>query len=175
MLKEDKKGVSPIIGYVLLVIGVLVVSVIVYSWLQTYLPRENAECPEEVSLDISLFNCTINSSKVELRLSLINKGLFNVDGFFIRGTNDSEQTLANIDLIQYLRGRSEEAQIELFNDGRSPLKPGEERGYIFNIDDLGNLSLIEVIPAKFEIVDGKKRFTSCSNSAITQKINCQGV
>jgi len=175
MLNRDKKAVSPIIGYVLLIVGLLAVSAIVYSWLQTYVPKASAECPADVSIYVKDINCTIENGDVELRLSLKNNGLFDVDGFFIHATNSSEQTLAAIDLVQYLPGRSADSQIELFNEGREPLKDGESRGYIFNVTALNNITTIEIIPAKFEIVDRKKRFTSCGSSKITEIVNCKSV
>lgn len=173
MLRKDRRGVSPLIGYVLLIVGVLATSAIVYSWLQTYIPKESAECPEGISLYVQTINCTISEGNLTLKLSLKNNGLFNVDGFFIRATNSSEQVLATIDLVQYLKGRLKDTQVELFREGIAPLKYGESQGYIFEIGkSLNDIKTIEIIPAKFEILDGKRKFTSCSNAAIKEVVYC---
>jgi len=168
----NKRGISPLIGYVLLIVGMLSVSVLVYGWLKTYVPQEKIECSEGVSLFVKDIECTknITNSEIKLILNIKNNGLFNVDGFLIHATNDSVQKLATIDLSSYGGGANE---IILFNEGRVPLKPSEEEGYLFEIgSNLNDIKTIEIIPAKFEIVKGKKRFTSCGSAKITDVVNC---
>ena len=170
----NKKGVSPLIGYVLLIVGVLIVSGLVFGWLQTYVPQESIECPAEASLFIKNVSCVKNNSEIELRLAFKNNGLFNLDGFLIRATDNETQDLATIDLVEFLPGGQEEVQ--LFNDGREPLKPNEEIGYIFDIGtSLEDIKTVEVIPAKFEIIDNKRRFTTCGNSKVEEIISCQTI
>ncbi len=170
---SNKKGVSPIIGYVLLIVGVLISSALVFVWLKTYVPQETVECPAEASLFIKNIECSKYESTgaIELRLGIKNNGLFNLDGFFIHATDDPEQTLATIDLVQFLPARSQE-EIELFFDGRQPLKPNEEVGYVFDITGHDDLETIEIIPARFEDVDRKRRFTACGNDKIEEIITC---
>lgn len=172
---RGKNGVSPLIGYVLLIAGVLAVSGIVFSWLTTYVPQESAECPADVSLTIRNVSCAINLTQdnIDLRIAIRNNGLFNVDGFFILAANNTNQTLGTIDLIKYLPGGAE--GIELFNDGREPLAPSEEVGYIFNIsrEEHEDIKSIEIIPSRFEVVNDRRRFTSCGNAKIKEIINCE--
>jgi hypothetical protein len=173
-----KKGVSPLIGYVLLVVGIMVVSVIVYNWLQTYVPKEGAECPDSASILIKDVNCYNNLSgsatdNLKLSLTIKNNGRFNLDGFFIHATNSSEQELATIDLVQYLPRSIAGTEIKLFKDGREPLKPGEEESYLFTTQDYSNFETIEIIPAKIDIIDGKNRFTSCGEAKVKEILNCQ--
>ena len=88
MLTFNKKGVSIIIGYVLLITIGIALSTLVYSWLRFYVtPGEEVSCPEGVSLIIKNYNydCTAN----KLNLTLQNKGLFTVDGFVLRA-NDKQ-------------------------------------------------------------------------------------
>jgi len=179
--KIDKKGVSPLIGYVLLIVGVMISSAVVFTWLKTYVPQETVECPAEVAIFIKNIQCYSydvevpvgeeDQKELELRLSIKNNGLFNLDGFFIHATDDPEQTLATIDLVRFLPGRSQE-EIQLFNDGRQPLKPNEEVGYVFNITGHADLETIEIIPARFEEVNRKRKFTACGNDKVKEMINC---
>ena len=48
--KLNKKGVSVIIGYVLLIAFAILISAGVYAWLKTYVPREPLNCPDGVSI-----------------------------------------------------------------------------------------------------------------------------
>ena len=47
---KNKKGLSVMIGYVLLVTFAIIISAIVYQQIKTYLPTEDKVCPEGVSL-----------------------------------------------------------------------------------------------------------------------------
>ena len=48
LLRLDKRGVSIMIGYVLLVVIAIGLSIAVYAYLKNYLPREKAECPQDI-------------------------------------------------------------------------------------------------------------------------------
>ena len=50
MNTKNKKGVSEIIGYILLVAIVVTISIFVYQWLKTYVPQDAISCPDGVSL-----------------------------------------------------------------------------------------------------------------------------
>ena len=80
--KANKKAVSVLIGYVLLIAGIIVVSGVVYIWLRSYVPRPSIECPEGVSLFIEDMNCEGSN----LNLSIRNNGRFEVNGYFIKAT-----------------------------------------------------------------------------------------
>ena len=47
-----KKGVSVMIGYVLLISFAVVMAGLVYHWAKTYIPREEVKCQEGVSIFI---------------------------------------------------------------------------------------------------------------------------
>ncbi len=77
-----KRGVSPIVAYVLLIIIGLALSSMVYIYLKNYLPSEEAECPADTSLIISNVLCSVDRKNITVTLS--NRGLFNVSGAFVR-------------------------------------------------------------------------------------------
>jgi hypothetical protein len=86
---SDKKGVSLIVSYVLLVAVGLAMASLVYGWLRFYVsPQEEIECENGVSLIIKDYDYQCGSRF--LNLSIQNKGLFDVQGFIIRTNQDPE-------------------------------------------------------------------------------------
>src|SRR3989344_3724926 len=80
LLLKDKKGVSIMIGYVLLIVIAISLSVLTFAFLKLYLPSERPICPNDISLIMTEVVC----SNETIRVALENKGLFGVDGAFIR-------------------------------------------------------------------------------------------
>lgn len=78
--KADKRGVSLMIGYVLLIVIAIGLSVAVFVYLKLYLPKDEPKCYDDVSLSIDEVACENGA----ITLVLTNRGLFNVDGAFIR-------------------------------------------------------------------------------------------
>ena len=86
MNRVNKKGVSEIVSYVLLISITFAIASIVYAWLMFYVtPGKELKCDEGVSLTIRsvFYNCTTKS----LNVSLQNRGLFNIDGYRVRVNN----------------------------------------------------------------------------------------
>ena len=55
---KSKKAVSVIVGYVLLISFAIVIGVIVYQWMKTYVPKEDINCPDGTSLFIKRYEYT---------------------------------------------------------------------------------------------------------------------
>ena len=174
---KNKKGVSVIIGYVLLIVFAMLISVGVYSWMKTYVPREPLNCPDGVSLYIKAAG--FNSSTSQLNITTRNNGRFDIAGYFIHATNTSNQTLPSIDLSPYLK---EDSQGIIFGSsvlfstaGDNALSPGDERTNSFNIPAAtGNISTIRVIPTRFQEEDNRQRFVSCGDSRSLQLVGPPG-
>jgi len=98
--RKNKKAISAMIGYILLISIAVVMSVIIFTWLKTYIPKAALECPDTTSLFIKNYTCVEGG---ELNLTIRNNGNFNVAGYFIRVANVSGQELATIDLSQKLK------------------------------------------------------------------------
>lgn len=80
----NKKALSNLVAYVLLITITISLSIMVYGWLKFYVEGEGVEdCPEGVNLVIESYSCSGNNLYVNLR----NKGLFTVDGFILRTNN----------------------------------------------------------------------------------------
>ena len=159
MNKKNNKALSEIVSYVLLIVIVLSLASGVYVWMKTYLPSQNPreDCPEEVSLFIKDYTCNNNSRTIELVIE--NKGLFNVNGFFARASNDS--TISPTIMLNSL-----DAEFGLSIPGRydlnESLKPGESLNSRLSYSNSYPLKIIQIQPFK----KGKKDIFLCK--AITE-------
>jgi len=167
MLFKDKKALSIMIGYVLLIVIAIIISTFVYVWLKSYVPRESIECPEGVSVFIEDIEYVKTWDISQLNLTLKNNGLFDIDGYFIHATDAPNQELATIDLSKYGGGKG---GVILF--GAKTFKPGESRGTKFDFTNapFETIYSIEVIPIRFEIIDNKQRLASCGNAKVKETI-----
>lgn len=100
---RTKKGVSLLISYVLLIVIAITMAAILYAWLQTYIPKDKTECPEDVSLIIRDYNCGESIDGVEadgyFTISFQNKGFHDIDGGYIRFSNESGKIPVYIPLV----------------------------------------------------------------------------
>lgn len=153
MKRGNKKAVSVVVGYVLLISITLSLSVLVYGWLRWQFNPENEfkECPEGVNIVIYEVLCYQDTL---LNITLKNKGLFSVDGYYLRYNNksDSEFGIYNLD-----------------QQNLTKFSPGEERNETFTdaMDGSGEITLIEVQPYQ---MDGSGKI-SCK-SKTTQRVTC---
>ena len=170
--KKNKRGVSEMVGYVLLITLAIVMGIIAYSWMKTYLPKEINICPDGVSLFIE--KAELNQTDFQLKLTLKNNGLFDVYGYFIYAKSSSNQEIATIDLSAYhnpsFGGVKVEKYIKFFSLQTDILSPGERAVHVFNIPSNLSLYSISIIPTRFEKEDNKERFVTCGNSITTQII-----
>jgi len=169
--KENKRAISVMIGYILLISFALVMAIIIYAYLKTYVPKDLGSCPEDTSLFIKTISCEEGS----LNITLKNNGRFNVAGYFIHGTNSSSEELAVLDLIPMLKEGVEEQNpyfssviFEISNE--NTLKPNEE---IINQYDLdAYVYSIEIIPTRFQGKDSKIKLVACGGSRVKEIIEC---
>ena len=79
---KNKKAISEIVSYVLLIIIAVSISGIVYSFLVKYIPKgELAECPEDVSIAAREISC---DSEYILTINITNRGLWNISAVDIK-------------------------------------------------------------------------------------------
>ena len=166
----EKKGVSIIIGYVLLVVFAIIIGTIVYQTMKTYVPKDVPECPESVSVFIKDINYT---EDFQLSITIINNGLFDIAGYFIRSTNSSSQEIATKDLSQFLENSLGDAAIivnnaVLFVGEDNPLKSNGKQTQVFNLDE--DIYSIEIIPVRFQEENNKNRFLSCGGSKVREVV-----
>ena len=167
LLRLHRKGVSEIVGYILLIVITLTLSAFVYAYLKFYVPKEVPECAEDTNIIVQDYICTINNSKLEIIVA--NKGLFKVYGMYVRlgdeGKRIRTQILGSSDNDFYFR-----------ESGKLGLLPGTSAVKKFNLADLGGVSIqprktyiLEIQPAVF---DSSNKLIACNKAVITKPIMC---
>jgi hypothetical protein len=84
---ENKRAVSNVVAYVLLIVIAVALSVLVYNWLRFYVGEGDvSECLDGVGIIIKDYNCyeTNEFGAGRLSITLKNKGRFSIDGFSLR-------------------------------------------------------------------------------------------
>jgi len=159
----NKKGISVIIGYVLLITFAVVMGVIVFAWMSSYILNDEEKCSDDVSLIVSSYTYTCETGKLSLEFQ--NKGLFNISAFKIRGSNNETRERATI--------RFEGTAGTDYFVFQKPLFPnGEKQKVVINYDKIKypdkDLKFVEITPYIFE--DGESRI--CTNAIIKQELGC---
>ena len=178
MLLQDKKGLSIMIGYVLLVAIAIIMSLIVYQFIKTYIPREAMECPDGASIFVK--EITYNCSADTLEVIVKNNGLFSIAGYFIRATTTAEEELATKDLSDLVEEDYErhfDSVVFAFPTDlvTNSLAPSSEKVATFDVFGLESDLVdkkIEIIPVRFQIEEGKTKFASCSDARVEEVLSC---
>ncbi len=157
--KLNKKAVSLIVSYVLLIVIAVSISALVYTYLKSYISPEGVECPADTSLVIETADCNRPNNEITIQLS--NRGLFNISGVYLRFAEEGRDVRAQLN-----PGFENEYFIQPLAPGKStPIKR-------YSIDEFLKTGidnyLLEVQPATFQ--DG--HLVPCKNLIITQKILC---
>jgi len=178
MINKTKRGVSVLVGYVLLIVFAIIISAGVYTWLKTYVPAETLNCKDGVSFFVKEADFN-NSLSQQLNVTIRNNGRFSIAGYFIHATNNSEQKLATIDLSQYLNSSYDGivfGNSVLFSvTSGNTLKPGEEVTHVFDVPlAFGSLYSLDIVPTIFQTENNKERFVSCSDEQVKQVIGEAG-
>ncbi len=172
LLLRDKKGVSEMVGYVLLIVIAVTLSALVYSFLRLYVPGESPKCQESINLIVKDYSC----SNGQLNITLQNKGLFTVDGAYVR-FGEAGQKVKPLDLTKVKSGVDTFTCI-LFNDPQpacrpiglsSPLEPDKSvfRNYI-NLGITSGSREIEIEPVSLV----KNKQVLCNQAIIDIPITC---
>ncbi len=167
-LQKDRKGLSEMVGYVLLIVIAVGIAAGVYAFLNFYVPKDNPKCPTDVSVNVREVKCVGGY----LNITLENRGLFSVDGAFVKIGNSSR--IAR-ETLCFEGSRGNECNVyfnqETTTDGRKVLdeglKPGEMIMKSFNYTNLGEQEL-EVGPVVF--VDNYPAI--CTDAIQTRTVNC---
>lgn len=183
MMYKSKKGVSIMIGYVLLISLAVVMGGIIYSWARTQIPQDEIGCDDGISLFIKKATCSSNVTHHSLNLTLTNNGRFSVGGFLLYGSNNSNVTVATFDLTGNIS--ADESYISekhlfwlkpgvKFAGGTNSLDPGKPVYVNFTIprDSINIIESIEIIPMRWQEINGRERALSCGNSKVREIITC---
>jgi len=166
---KDRKAVSVIIGYVLLISLAVVMGGILYTWMRSYVPTEKLDCPEGTS--ISVYNYSYNCSTSVIDLTIKNNGRFDIGGYFIKASNSSNQSVATVDLSKYLRSGglilSNSIKLGRGIESDNSFIPNSETTNSFNISGsgAGTVYKIELIPFRWQKENNKLRLVSCGTES----------
>lgn len=171
--RKNKRGVSEIIGYILLIAITVVISVFVYVWLKTYVPQQSLTCPDGVS--ISITNHSYDCVNKIFNFTLSNDGTFSIAGYYIHMANDSSQQIAAIDLTPDYIGPFSNRAGNAIIFGNNVKVPGSsismnDNGYQLNSLQ-GTIRKLEIIPIRYVESSGRLRIVSCTNAGITIPIS----
>jgi len=177
--KKNRKGLSMVIGYVLLIAISIVMSIIVYSYLKTYVPADSAKCSEGTSLFIKDIAYACTSGAETLNITVKNNGKFSIEGYFIRVSNVSNlDALAIIDISsKVFEGGEISGNAIVFNNlienYLTPNEPTNLRMTSFNVAGYGRLYKVEIIPIRIQEEGNKKRVVSCNDARIEETLTCR--
>lgn len=162
ILPKHNRAVSELVSYVMLVIIAITVSVLVYGFLKLYIPKDQPSCPEDISLIITGASCTTSPKQISINYS--NKGLFSIDGAFVRLGQSGRTTKPLIfDL---------DDPAQFFIPSLAPGTPPLPREY--SIPSSIAISqaeyTLEIEPLTIDKETNK--IAACSNAIVTQKVTC---
>ena len=166
LLRLDRKGVSLMIGYVLLVIIAIGLSIAVFAFLKLYIPPSSPECPDDVKLTIDDYSCIGPDSdgKYQVELTLSNRGLFNVYGVYIRMGGD-----------RIFKPLINEADLFFIEEGISGINPGVSIGkgpYDYSETDFTyGIRIIEIEPIYLGEEEDVQAAV-CENAVVRKTIIC---
>ncbi len=161
--KKNKRAVSIMIGYILLITFAVVISGVVYTWLKSYVPKQGVECPDGVSLYITSYENNIDTN--QLTLNLRNNGKFSIGGIFIYYTDSSEQKLATLDLSNFVvSGLKMNPGVKFPGEGDNAFKPNEDISVIFDVSTIPYIYSIEITPVRWQEENTKILKVSCNNA-----------
>lgn len=170
MLQLDKRAVSLIVSYVLLISIGLSIAGLVYGWLRFYVDIEEAvKCPEGVSLILTDIKYEeIQVGEATLNLTIQNKGLFDIEGYVIRVNN---RTGSKVGINTIYRP---EDSLAPSPSGNFPLKTGQIFNHDFSSEYLssrgsGRICFIEIQPY---IREENNQTVPCSQIS-SRIVNCQ--
>ena|SRR3989338_2583294 len=164
----NKRAVSEMLSYVLVLIIVIGLSVAVYSYLQLQAPKTRASCGNDVLLIVDPADTTcviMNNGDVQITALLENRGKRGISGAYIRigppGT--SIRTLLNEEDI-FFSFIPESQSSELF--------PGKTFRYMATLVDFDfvaeGTNFLEVQP----ILGEPNNVVICEEATLAQKIQC---
>jgi hypothetical protein len=157
MSQVNKKGISEMVSYVLLIIMAVGIASFVFIYLKGYLPGNKPECPSIESISVSANEIVCNNSILTIEIE--NNGLFNVSAAYIRMGKEGRKVKSQINTDN----------VYIFN--RQPLAPGQKYDYradigsLFSTDGIYDL---DIQPA----VNTDKGLAICRISRY--KVNCVG-
>lgn len=174
MFKKRKKGVSVVIEYVLLISLLIVIAILVYFLLKSYVPRQGLDCPDEVSLLVTSSQCDSN----QLILNFKNDGNFDIGGYYIHATTSPEQETATFDLSDKIVPSTSQISPRGVTFGESgktenTLIPNGNDVNEFDLTEVGSIYSLEILPIRWQTKENKNFLVLCTNAISKTTLDCE--
>ena len=176
--RNRKRGLSVVIGYVLLIAISIVMSIVVYAWLKDRVPIDIIKCSEGTSIFIKDLVYTCTPGAETLNITLKNNGKFSVNGYFITVSNNPDpEILPTIDISSRIKlGGNVTGNSVVFNyliyNYLTPSEPTNVRMSSFNVSGYGRLYKVRITPSRIEEEENKRRNVICSNAIVEEALAC---
>jgi len=175
-MRRDKKGISIMIGYVLLVTAAIVMGVIAFQWIKSYVPSEALSCPDDVSIFIEDYWCD-DVNNAQLNLTIKNNGKFSIAGVFVNVANDPDIEIGSINVGSSIsRGGVAAGNAVVFlSDDDNSMLPGDEKIITLDMYKIApeKVYLVEITPTRYQEVEGKLKFVNCGGARVKERIGDQ--
>jgi FlaG/FlaF family flagellin (archaellin) len=164
---KNKKGVSEMVGYVLLIVIAVGLSVAVFSYLKVFVPKDKAECSSDVALVVQQVTCdTTAPGGTLLDVTLLNRGLFTTDAVYLRMAESQRKVRDWVNNPQN-SWIDEATQFRLTLQGLKPSQTYQISILVPSVEISGEYTL-EVQPAVYV----ENELAICENAVITQPVTC---
>lgn len=147
------------VSYVLLIVIAIGIAVGVYAFISAMVPRATDKCPSETALIIQDYQC--DPALKTINLTLKNKGLFSLNGYYITASNQS----GRMPTIKINSTEGGEGQVDF---GAFPLAPNNISTEGFDYSALNTLKKIGITPYR---TNSKGKISICSDAVIEQEMN----
>lgn len=170
--RRSKKGVSEMISYVILITIAIGLAIAVFTWLRYSAGIvEDPDCKDGTSLVINDYSCLKDFSDLNdpgIQLTIKNNGYFNISGFVVSVSNDSNKD-TGYNIYDNYGTKNLMAGYYFFTP---QLNPGDEQSITFsyNISSSESLNKFESIVIQPFIVNENKKRIFCMNAVIKQKL-----
>jgi hypothetical protein len=184
----NKRALSQVVTYVLLIVVAIGLSVIVFNFLSGIVPQDQFSCPDGISLVIKDVSCE-GSGKVSITFQ--NKGNFNIDGVYSRYSSiagdatskdlipidddgpDGNPGTSDDKLINKITEDQANLNLGFLYFGRSyliasPLRPNQEYTQLFSFT--GSLEKLEIQP--FLNLEDEREVGICEDKIVSRTISC---
>lgn len=167
-MRKSKKGLSEIVGYVILIIIAVTLAGLVYGWLKLQVPKDKLSCPDSVGIIIKDYACNTGSKTVNITIE--NRGYFNIDGINARASNQTGGV--NSLPLQALSGAFA-TSTNGFIYFNTPLNPNLDYAGVYNYSANNIIKSIQITP--FVLNKGNSatnQLVICSDKSTQLDINC---
>ncbi|GEM_PF-3213632 len=174
-ISKNKKALSEIISYALLILIAIVIATAVFVWVWKLVDKPEPEkCPDGVSVVIRNFRCPpmAGAAAGTIELTLANQGRFNISGFVVKGSNNpsikAAISLNPNDLPAKLIKEPTLNDLNILTT--KDLGPGDEDSYKFSYSMLTPQSLSKI--SVVAIRNQSEEWIICTTSLVGQDVSC---